>query len=270
MFSKDRPFLSFKFIPCLFALAFLTGNHNEANASIIDDLTIQIGQSAGEGVSYSFLHSADLQQSHNPWRRRLLPSMTGNSVQIGLAGNELTGELNTDTNVLTITGTVPSAFQHDSLTLNNGNLVQSNSLTFTGGKLIIDQFGGGFLDYELNIAGTITTGSFYFARRNAATFDEIPNSGSFDGSELELYAWGNNWTYLDSDVDWSFIEDLGRDLDYFYGRLGDFYNAFGNRLGIDLYASSTVLPVNPVPEPSTLLISSLLLMGLCCNRRIRR
>lgn len=248
---------------------------NTAAGSIINNITLQLGQSIGEsGEGFSVLHNAAAGGAGDNETRLINASLSGASVQIGLQGNRLSGQYDTVSKILTITGTVPDSFAHDSLTLGNGNLVDSNSLVITGGKLIIDgTFGGGYLDYSLKIdhAGDgefeTTTGTFYFANRQeteSPTGPTLPNPGTWDGATLVFAERGNNWTYAYAGVDWSFLHEI-------LGKNGpdglDYYNAYHNRLGIDLLGSGAAV-LAPVPEPVSLLVwVSIAMVGLFAGRK---
>ncbi len=145
---------------CLLAgFGLLALSTNVASASIINNITLQIGDPGTDGSS-SVLHNADIgTQGGNVVYKYMSGSQSGDSVNIGLSVNQLSAQFDTVTNVLTVTGTMPESFTHDQLELHDGSMVNTSSLVITGGQLYMDAGGGGYLDYAVEMDGESKTGS---------------------------------------------------------------------------------------------------------------
>ena len=234
-------------LQCFFIIAVLGLCGAQTRAAIHTDFNFALQQGAGNGFGFSYLHNADGSGTG--------ANRNGQVAQIGGAkANTLTGDYDTDTQILTITGSIPSPINHDSLTLDDGSVLNANSLSLTSGKLIINNdWAGGFINYSALIDGNTESGSFYFAnRREAGTSTSpkgsTPNSGTWDGTTINFALWGNNWTYSGGGVDWSFLVALNAPNVDSNGL--DYSNASGPRLGIDLRAAGVSSPSSSsVPEP---------------------
>lgn len=172
-----------------------------------------LGEVAGNGSNYSVIHTGSN------------PGGSGQSSDWLWFDDNQALNLDLNNGFVSLLGT-----QTYNLSSQNG---ATSLLEITGLDLnlndVTDGFLAGTLDYVLDGS---TSGTFVFENINMGVF----NSASFDGTDLEIFAWG-----------------------------GDEQNG----LGVDFAFTGTVgvLPPNAVPVPSTLILLGLGLAGLARRSR---
>lgn len=232
----------------------------------------ELGNLEGGGFSSSYLHSASAHTNNND------ASMSGQISQALGAGYDRV-KVNRNGNVLTIlpseidvqVGGLMDAFSATSTT-------DSLKLKLTGGVLVLypndiydpdaeyaDGFIGGFINYEVT-AGAVTSqaGTFFFEPKQIGA-DNVPVNKYIGSGGATIGLWGNNWEY--SDGDWRFLTESDHTYyDPAFTASGSGLpstapttrDAVGVDLGIDLGLFETYPDIEPVPEPTALVVWSLL------------